>query len=262
MMQLMNNCKSTYLILLCVNYNLCYACGQAEYKIGDECCPMCHPGTRVYRHCTAWTSTSCAPCTDSTFNDQPSGREQCSPCTVCDEDLGLKTVKECTHYSDTQCGVLEGHYCINPYMGGCRAANKHTACKPGQFIKQPGTEYTDTVCEDCSDNSYSDGSSMPCKPHTDCESRGLLTVKAGDQATDSECKEKSDIGLSVGIPAAAAIAAIAVIAVKCRRRIKPYTRYEYYIHKYTRVYKIVFIGNEQKKLIVILKTKVGSNLKY
>ncbi|XP_048873844.1 tumor necrosis factor receptor superfamily member 14-like isoform X2 [Brienomyrus brachyistius] len=200
----------TYLIilLLCVNYNPCSACGQAEYKIGDECCPMCHPGSRVYRHCTALASTSCVPCPDSAFSDQPDSLGQCSPCTVCVKGLGVKTVTACTPSSDTVCGVLEGHYCINPYKGGCRAANKHTACKPGQFIQQPGTEYTDTVCEDCSDNSYSDGSFTACKPHTHCESRGLVTVKAGDKAADSECGEKSNIALSAGIAAAAAAAVI------------------------------------------------------
>uniref|UniRef100_A0A3B3SX12 TNFR-Cys domain-containing protein n=1 Tax=Paramormyrops kingsleyae TaxID=1676925 RepID=A0A3B3SX12_9TELE len=121
------------------------------------------PGSYVNRHCTAWTSTSCAPCIGSTFNDQPNDLEQCSPCTVCDG--GNISVQACTPSSDTVCGVLEGHYCIIPYKGGCRAAHKHTACKPGQFIKQP--EYTDTVCEDCSDNSYSDGSFTSCKPHTE-----------------------------------------------------------------------------------------------
>uniref|UniRef100_A0A3B3SXF8 TNFR-Cys domain-containing protein n=1 Tax=Paramormyrops kingsleyae TaxID=1676925 RepID=A0A3B3SXF8_9TELE len=181
-------------------------------------------GTRVYRHCTAWTSTSCAPCIDFTFNDQPNGLEQCSPCTVCVKGLGVKTVRACTPSSDTVCGVLEGHYCINPYKGGCRAANKHTACRPGQFIKQPGTEYTDTVCEDCSDHSYSDGSFTSCKPHTDCESRGLVTVKAGDQAADSECGEKSNTALTVMIAATIIIIIIiiiiAVTAVSYRRRKK------------------------------------------
>ncbi|XP_072569636.1 tumor necrosis factor receptor superfamily member 5-like [Paramormyrops kingsleyae] len=214
----------TYLIiLLCVNYNPCYACGQAEYKMGDECCSMCNPGSYVNRHCTAWTSTSCAPCIGSTFNDQPNDLEQCSPCTVCDGDCGVKTVRACTPSSDTVCGVLEGHYCIIPYKGGCRAAHKHTACKPGQFIKQPGIEYTDTVCEDCSDNSYSDGSFTSCKPHTDCESRGLLTVKAGDQVADSECGEKSNTALTVMIAATIIIIIIiiiAVTAVRYRRRKK------------------------------------------
>uniref|UniRef100_A0A3B3SWU3 TNFR-Cys domain-containing protein n=1 Tax=Paramormyrops kingsleyae TaxID=1676925 RepID=A0A3B3SWU3_9TELE len=189
------------------------------------CCPMCHPGTRVYRHCKAWTSTSCAPCIGSTFNDQPSGLEVCSPCTVCDG------VRACTPSSDTVCGVLEGHYCINPYKGGCRAANKHTACKPGQFITQPGTEYTDTVCEDCSDNSYSDGSFTNCKPHTDCESRGLVTVKAGDQAADSECGEKNDTALTAGI--SVGVIAVIIMAAATYLLYKRQILYcKYYISSY------------------------------
>ncbi|XP_072569634.1 tumor necrosis factor receptor superfamily member 14-like isoform X4 [Paramormyrops kingsleyae] len=189
-----NNFKSCVIaFLMLLICNLCYSCNQAEYDIGGECCPVCPQGSRVYKHCT--------------YTDEPNGLTKCKPCTVCDQGLGLKTVRACTHYSDTVCGVLEGHYCINPYNGGCRAANKHTACKPGQFIKQPGTEYTDTVCEDCSDNSYSDGSFTNCKPHTDCESRGLVTVKAGDQAADFECGEKNDTALTAGI----SVGVIAVI---------------------------------------------------
>uniref|UniRef100_A0A3B3TBD2 TNFR-Cys domain-containing protein n=1 Tax=Paramormyrops kingsleyae TaxID=1676925 RepID=A0A3B3TBD2_9TELE len=213
----------TYLIiLLCVNYNPCYACGQAEYKMGDECCSMCNPGSYVYRHCTAWTSTSCAPCIDFTFNDQPNDLEQCSPCTACDRGLGVKTVRACTPSSDTVCGVLEGHYCINPYKGGCSKAHKHTACKPGQFIKQPGTEYTDTVCEDCSDHSYSDGSFTSCKPHTDCECRGLVTVKAGDQSTDYECREisRTELTFLIAVPVAAIIIIIIIAVTAANRRRK------------------------------------------
>ncbi|XP_048873856.1 tumor necrosis factor receptor superfamily member 14-like [Brienomyrus brachyistius] len=175
---------ATLMLLIC---NVCCSCNQAEYKTGGECCPMCQPGSRVYRHCTAQSSTSCVPCVGSTFTDEPNGLIECKLCAVCDQGLGLKTVTACTPSSDTVCGVLEGHYCINPYKGGCRAANKHTACKPGQFIQQPGTEYINTVCEDCSDNSYSNGSFTSCKPHTDCQSNVFLTIKAGGRSFDSEC---------------------------------------------------------------------------
>ncbi|KAL4593056.1 tumor necrosis factor receptor superfamily member 5-like isoform X1, partial [Arapaima gigas] len=130
-------------------------------------------GTRVYRHCTAQTSTACVSCMGSTFTEKPNGLIKCKICAVCDQGLGLKTVKKCTASSDTVCGVLEGNYCVDPYEGGCRAAEKHTTCKPGQFIKRPGTEFTDTVCENCPENSYSDGSSTSCTPHTDCASRRL-----------------------------------------------------------------------------------------
>ncbi|XP_029102887.1 tumor necrosis factor receptor superfamily member 14-like [Scleropages formosus] len=184
--------------LLILKSNLCSPCDQAEYEINGECCPMCSPGTRVYRHCTAYTSTSCVPCIGSTFTHKPNHLIHCVPCTVCEEGLGLKTVKECTASSDAVCGVLEGNYCTDSYEGGCRAAKKHTTCKPGDFIKHPGTNSTDTVCEICPENSFSDGSSTSCTPHTDCQSKGLPTVKPGDSVSDSQCGENNLGPLIVG----------------------------------------------------------------
>ncbi|KAL4593146.1 tumor necrosis factor receptor superfamily member 5-like isoform X1, partial [Arapaima gigas] len=157
-------------------------------------------GTHVYRHCTFDTSTSCVPCTGSTFTDRPNGVTKCPSCTVCDQGLGVKTEKECTASSDTVCGVLEGNYCVDPYEGGCRAAEKHTTCKPGQFIKHPGTQYSDVVCENCRENSFSNGSSTSCTPHTDCNSAGLPMVKPGDSVSDSVCgtgSQKAAVALGV-----------------------------------------------------------------
>uniref|UniRef100_A0A8C9SHC6 TNFR-Cys domain-containing protein n=1 Tax=Scleropages formosus TaxID=113540 RepID=A0A8C9SHC6_SCLFO len=93
------------------------------------------------------------PCIGPTFTDKPNGLIHCFPCTVCDK--GEISLKKCTATSDTVCGALEGNYCIDPYEGGCRAAQKHTTCKPGHFIKHPGTDSTDAVCEKCPENSYS-----------------------------------------------------------------------------------------------------------
>ncbi|KAL4601515.1 tumor necrosis factor receptor superfamily member 5-like isoform X1 [Arapaima gigas] len=203
----------------------CNACGSAEYRIGQECCPLCAPGTHVYRHCTFDTSTSCVPCTGSTFTDHPNGVTKCTSCTVCDQGLGVKTAKECTASSDTVCGVLEGNYCVDPYERGCRAAEKHTTCKPGQFIKRPGTEYTDTVCESCPDNSYSNGSSTACTPHTDCEAKKLPTVRLGDRTSDTQCGDKSRHRItSVLVPAtlvvvvAVVVVVVVVVAVKCKHQ--------------------------------------------
>ena len=38
----------------------------------------------VKRHCTEFTSTSCASCTEDTFQDGNNGREQCFSCKNCD----------------------------------------------------------------------------------------------------------------------------------------------------------------------------------
>ncbi|CAB1330226.1 unnamed protein product, partial [Coregonus sp. 'balchen'] len=122
-------------ILVIVSIGSCIACGRAEYRIGDECCPMCSPGNRVHKHCTEFTSTSCVSCIDSTFLDEPNGLMKCAPCSSCDSD-------------------------------GCRIAQRHSSCKPGQYIRHTGTTSTDTVCSDCTGDTYSDGSLTACQSHT------------------------------------------------------------------------------------------------
>ncbi|XP_045063273.1 tumor necrosis factor receptor superfamily member 14-like isoform X3 [Coregonus clupeaformis] len=157
------------IILVLESIGSCIACGRAEYRIGDECCPMCSQGNRVYKHCTEFTSTSCVPCVDSTFLDEPNGLMKCKVCTNCDPGLGLKVKQPCRPSSDTVCGTLEGFYCLDPTKDGCRAAQRHSSCKPGQYI------------------SHTDGSLTACQSHTGCESVGLQEMKPGFPWSDSEC---------------------------------------------------------------------------
>ncbi|KAJ3586710.1 hypothetical protein NHX12_013105 [Muraenolepis orangiensis] len=111
-------------------------CRQAEYKVGDECCPACPPGMHVSEHCTEFTSTLCATCEEGTFQGDHNGREQCFGCKNCDTGLGLKEKKLCKATSDALCEPLDGHFCVDPGGGGCLAAQKHRVCSPGQHISQ------------------------------------------------------------------------------------------------------------------------------
>ncbi|KAL4601559.1 tumor necrosis factor receptor superfamily member 5-like isoform X2 [Arapaima gigas] len=217
------------MFLLTDKYIPCSACGSAEYEIDGRCCSMCPPGYHVLHHCKTSDIRVCHPCPESTFTDKPHGRRICHPCSTCVQDHGLKTVKECTASSDTVCGVLEGNYCVDPYEGGCRTAEKHTTCKPGQFIKSPGTGVTDTVCENCHENSYSDGSSTVCTPHTDCESTGRLTVRTGDRVSDSQCGPKNWMPLVAWITAGFIFMTVmSVIAEKlCFLKEKEYIKQQY-----------------------------------
>ncbi|XP_029574335.1 tumor necrosis factor receptor superfamily member 14 [Salmo trutta] len=195
-------------ILVLVSIGSCNACGRAEYRIGDECCPMCSPGNRVYRHCTEFTSTSCVSCVDSTFLDEPNGLIKCKVCTNCDPGLGLMVKQSCRPSSDTVCGTLEGFYCLDPTKDGCRAAQRHSSCKPGQYISHTGTTSTDSVCADCPGKTYSDGSLTSCQPHTECE---FLEIEPGTPWSDSECGEASLP--TAGIIAGVLFFLIATIAV-------------------------------------------------
>ncbi|KAM7411056.1 hypothetical protein PAMA_021168 [Pampus argenteus] len=97
--------------------------------------------------------------------NEPTGRTLCFTCANCDAGSGLKINRSCTTTSDTVCEPLDGFYCINSIEDGC-VAQKHTSCQPGQYISQKGTALTDTVCTDCSNDTFSDGTLAYCQPHT------------------------------------------------------------------------------------------------
>ncbi|CAL8261069.1 unnamed protein product [Gadus morhua 'NCC'] len=164
-------------------------CRRAEYRVGGECCPTCPPGMYVSRHCTEFRSTSCASCTEGTFQDGDNGREQCFSCKHCDAGLGLKVKKSCSSTSDAVCEVLDGFFCSDSNRGGCRAAQRHTVCSPGQYIGLTGTADKDTECFHCTDGTFSDGASSSCQSHTKCDSEGLKLMTPGTDSTDSECGE-------------------------------------------------------------------------
>ncbi|MCJ8734793.1 hypothetical protein PDJAM_G00239400 [Pangasius djambal] len=168
-----------------LNIELCFcACARAEYEINGECCPMCAPGSRVYRHCTEFVSTTCVPCVDSTFTSEPNGLLNCRSCAVCDPGQGLRVKTACARTSDTVCEPLEGFYCTNDDQGSCTQAVEHTKCSPGQYIKQKGTAHKDAECAGCKNGTYSDGSLEICKQHTQCEDLGLTEIKPGTTMSD------------------------------------------------------------------------------
>nr|XP_046253991.1 tumor necrosis factor receptor superfamily member 14-like isoform X3 [Scatophagus argus]XP_046253993.1 tumor necrosis factor receptor superfamily member 14-like isoform X3 [Scatophagus argus] len=199
-------------------------CRQSEYQIGTECCSMCPPGSRVKTHCTEASTTSCQSCTEGTFMNHPTGHVKCFTCTSCDAASGLKLKTSCTATSDAVCEPLEGFYCMDSAEEGCKAAEKHSSCRPGQYISQRGTALRDTECSDCSEGTYSDGTFPSCQPHTQCESEHRQLIKAGTVSTDAECGEQSPdntglvVGVSVTVCLIAAAAAAAVAWWRIRKR--------------------------------------------
>ncbi|MCJ8734792.1 hypothetical protein PDJAM_G00239380 [Pangasius djambal] len=197
--------------ILFLNTDLCFcACARAEYEINGECCPMCSPGSRVYRHCTEFISTTCMQCVDSTYTDEPNGLPSCISCTVCDTGQGLRVKTACTRTSDTVCEPLEGFYCTDEQSGSCVYAVEHTKCSPGQYIKQKGTAIKDVECAVCAEGSYSNGSLQSCKPHSKCEDLGLEEITPGTNSFDAECGRKSPVALIAGIIVAVVVILLAV----------------------------------------------------
>ncbi|KAK0147449.1 Tumor necrosis factor receptor superfamily member 14 [Merluccius polli] len=190
-------------------------CRQAEYRVGEDCCPACPAGMYVTKHCTKYVSTSCKPCKEGTYQDNVNGRERCYSCSTvdCNAGLGLKVKKVCTPTSDALCENLDGYFCIDYNRGGCIAAQRHMVCSPGQYISQRGTADKDTECLQCTDGSFSDGTSSSCQPHTKCESVGLKQIQPGSDSTDSECGgHHVYTGLVAGIIPALILVMLAIIS--------------------------------------------------
>ncbi|XP_016085870.1 tumor necrosis factor receptor superfamily member 14 isoform X1 [Sinocyclocheilus grahami] len=214
-MLLLRTIISTIAAIIATNFELCFCgCARAEYDIDGECCPMCAPGNRVYWHCTIDTSTTCVPCPVSTYTDESSGLTKCFSCTVCDTVQHLKLKKACTRSADTICEPKEGFHCIKLNKDSCALAVEHTECKPGQYIKQTGTPFTDTVCAGCTDGTYSNGSLMACLPHSKCETMGLTEIKAGTTSSNAECEKVTSVGLIVGVTITVLVA-VAVTLLAC-----------------------------------------------
>ncbi|KAK2841293.1 hypothetical protein Q7C36_012872 [Tachysurus vachellii] len=199
-------------------------CARAEYEINGECCPMCQPGSRVFRHCTEFTSTTCKQCVGLTYTDEPNGLANCISCTVCDAGQGLRVKTACTQTSDTVCEPLEGFYCTDEYSVSCRYAEEHTKCSPGQYIKQKGTALKDAECAECADGTYSNGSLQTCKPHSKCEDFGLTEITKGTNSLDAECGKKRPVALIAGVSLvivlvlAGLLIAIVIMRRKCQLR--------------------------------------------
>ncbi|XP_046902482.1 tumor necrosis factor receptor superfamily member 14-like [Hypomesus transpacificus] len=194
------------ILVLFLHTGLCTGCGPAEYLRGEKCCPMCPPGNRVHAHCTEFTTTQCIPCTGPTYLDQPNGRSSCFPCTTCDPVSGLKLKQGCTSTSDAVCEPLQGYFCKLPINQGCKVAQKHSRCKPGQYISQQATSFKDTECSDCTADTFSTGSWTFCKPHTKCESLDMVQLSPGNHSSDTTCERLKSgvmvdviIGVIVGV---------------------------------------------------------------
>uniref|UniRef100_A0A8C6UBR8 TNFR-Cys domain-containing protein n=1 Tax=Neogobius melanostomus TaxID=47308 RepID=A0A8C6UBR8_9GOBI len=182
-------------VQILLHVGIILACHRAEYQRGQECCPMCPPGARVNEHCTDFRSTSCLPCDEGTYMDNPTGMTQCFSCQkICAPGAGLKVKTKCSTISNTVCEAQEGHFCEQQSEGSCVSARKHRRCEPGEFIPS-----ADTVCSPCDEGTFSNGTLSKCQPHTQCEQMDKVTITAGTMFSDAECGERNNTPLVIGI---------------------------------------------------------------
>ncbi|XP_072100936.1 tumor necrosis factor receptor superfamily member 5-like isoform X1 [Mobula birostris] len=193
-------------------------CTEWEYKHNGLCCPSCEAGWRVSQHCTRQISTECEQCPDGEYSDRYTGSEKCLECRSCDQEPGLQTKENCTAFHNTICEPREGYYCI----ANCQMVRKHTACPPGEGVKEKGTPFKDTVCEKCPDGTFSSEASTTeeCKNWTVCET--LKQVEPGSAEADVRCEAEDNWKVAVIIVVTIALVGIllSIVAYVLRKKHK------------------------------------------
>nr|XP_036316717.1 tumor necrosis factor receptor superfamily member 14 [Pipistrellus kuhlii] len=187
------------------------SCKEEEFPTGAVCCPKCRPGYRVKEACGEFAGTVCAPCTPGTFTAHLNGLRECLPCRVCDPGLGQVTRRNCSSTANTVCGCGRGHFCVREDGDACVQCRPHSACRPGQSVRETGSEGQDTWCEDCPPGTFSAGGTQPaCTPWTKCS--GLLnTVETpGTNSSDVTCSHRVRVISLVGTTSALIVLLVAI----------------------------------------------------
>lgn len=143
-------------------------------------CDKCPAGTYVSTHCSPTSVRECSPCPKGTFTRGENGVQQCHRCRApC--PAGFTEKAACTATQDRVCTCPPSSFLS---VDG-KQCQPHSLCLPGTRLKKRGSE--DVVCRPCTKGTFSDGSALRCRPHTDCHARGLVLLIPGTTKTDNVC---------------------------------------------------------------------------
>ncbi|XP_052466811.1 nerve growth factor receptor b isoform X2 [Carassius gibelio] len=141
------------------------SCPSRSFTNSGECCKQCQPGEGMVQPCGA-TQTVCEPCLDSeTFSENFSHTEKCQPCTPCSKYMRMLT--PCTDANNAMC-VCDYGFFFSAVTGRCETC---TVCPLGHGVLRGCNYDSDTVCEECLDDTYSDQETSfdPCMPCSVCD---------------------------------------------------------------------------------------------
>nr|XP_020478266.1 tumor necrosis factor receptor superfamily member 6B-like [Monopterus albus] len=146
-------------------------------------CDQCPPGTYLRSRCTSMQKSQCAPCPQGSFTELWNHITKCLRCGVCGQNQVVKTA--CTADRDCQCECIQGYYWEEKYDMCVR----HTHCQSGQGVLTEGTPYKNTVCQVCSDGTFSNAATgnQNCTAHTSCDAAGLKLLLKGSTWHNSVC---------------------------------------------------------------------------
>ncbi|XP_059386559.1 tumor necrosis factor receptor superfamily member 16-like isoform X2 [Carassius carassius] len=160
------------------------SCPSRSFTTSGECCKQCQPGEGMVQPCGA-TQTVCEPCLDSeTFSENFSHTEKCQPCTPCSKFMRMLT--PCTDANNAMC-VCDYGFFFSTVTGLCETC---TVCPVGHGVLSGCNYDSDTVCEECLDDTYSDQETSfdPCMPCSVCD-QPELELTSCKPFSDAICQD-------------------------------------------------------------------------
>ncbi|XP_047460703.1 tumor necrosis factor receptor superfamily member 6B-like [Mugil cephalus] len=151
-------------------------------------CDLCPPGRYLRASCSSTRKSDCAQCPPGSFTELWNYIPRCLRCSVCGHDQVVKS--ECTPSRDCQCQCKPGYY----FKKDSDMCARHSECPSGHGVLTAGTPDHNTVCQVCSNGTFSNTSSAQhnCTEHKTCSGAGLILVLKGSSWHDSLCANSAD----------------------------------------------------------------------
>ncbi|NP_001254588.1 tumor necrosis factor receptor superfamily member 5 precursor [Gasterosteus aculeatus] len=188
-----------------------------QYEKDGECCKMCGPGTRMSSS-SPCLDPQCTECPDGDYQDVYTSDTRCNLQPYCDRNKNFKIVVHKSKKVRSTCICNTGFHCSSEE---CITCVPHARCKPGHGAQSTGNHTHNTVCQKCTEGTFSEDTSWDgvCQKWTKCPD-GLMVEKSGTDVSDNTCvaSRSHAVVIVVGCLGTVCLLVIAAVAWFCLRK--------------------------------------------
>ncbi|XP_037335549.2 tumor necrosis factor receptor superfamily member 5 isoform X2 [Pungitius pungitius] len=187
-----------------------------QYEKDGECCKKCGPGTRLSSGGSC-LDPLCTECPDGDYQDAYTSSNSCQRQPYCDPNLDFNRVVNKSKKNRVACICKVGFHCSSK---ACLTCVAHTSCKPGHGAQSTGNHTHNTVCQKCTEGTFSKGDSWKgvCEKWTICAD-GYFVEQSGTDVSDNICAESLSHTITIAVVCFVGLLVI-TIAFFCLRKCK------------------------------------------
>ncbi|KAL6119458.1 cd40 [Pungitius sinensis] len=169
---------------------------ETQYEKDGECCKKCGPGTRMSSSGSC-LDPLCTECPDGDYQPGYTSSNSCQRQPYCDPNLNFKRVVNKSKKMRVVCPCEDGFHCSSEE---CLTCVPHTSCKPGHGAQSTGNQMHNTVCQKCTEGTFSKGDSWTsvCEKWTICAD-GFFVEQSGTDVSDNICAESRSHAITIAV---------------------------------------------------------------